>query len=73
MYFVKVECQKGIPNLSFNISVLNAIGMDCSTLGISFSNTSTFATLAFSDDGKNQGEAHNLDLHINHLLALFHC
>ena len=68
-WYVKRES----PTLSFSICVLGAIRMDCSTLGISFSNTSTSATPALSDDGKNQGEAYNLDLHINHLLALFHC
>ena len=73
MYYVQVVCQKRIRNLSFNICVLGAIGMDCSTLGISSSNKSTSATQLVSDDGMNHGESRNLDLHINNLLALFLC
>ena len=73
MYYVQLVCQKRVPNLSFNIFVLGAIGMDCSNLGISSSNKTTSATQAFSDDGMNHGESRNLDLHINHLLALFLC
>ena len=73
MYYVQVVCQKRIPDLSFNICVLGAIGIDCSRQGILSSNKSTSATQASSDDGKNHGEFRNLDLHINHLLALFFC
>ena len=73
MYNVQVVCQKRIPNLSFNICVLGAIGIDCSSQGISSSNKSTSATQASSNDGKNHAEFHNLDLHINHLPALFLC
>ena len=68
MYYVQIVCQKGIPNLSFKICVLGAIGMDCTNLGISSSHKST-STAPASEDSKSQGEAGNLDLHINYLLA----
>ena len=57
MYYVQVVCQERIPNLSFNICVLGAIGMDCSTLGISSSNKPNSVTQVLYDDGMNHGKS----------------